>query len=63
MGWFLKSQIPIVSGILDSLSWIMDSKDKDSGLHKPKFPAFWIPWLLLLLEYYIFSDINNTIYV
>ena len=61
MWWFLKSPIPIVSGILDSLSWIMDLKPRiNSGFHRPKFPGFWIPRLLSLLKYY-FSDINNTI--
>ena len=35
--------IPVVSGILDSLSCIPDSKAQDSGFHIPKFPEFWIP--------------------
>ena len=35
--------IPIVSGILDSLSCISDSKAQDSGFHISKFPEFWIP--------------------
>ena len=30
-------RIPIVSGIPDSLSWILDSKVQDSGFHKNKF--------------------------
>ena len=30
-------RIPIVSGIPDSLSWILDSKVQDSGFHKKKF--------------------------
>ena len=34
--------IPVVSGILDSLSCIPDSKDQDSGFHKQKFLGFWI---------------------
>ena len=32
--------IPIVSGILDSLSCIPDSKTQDCGFHTPKFPEF-----------------------
>ena len=35
--------IPVVTGILDSLSCIPDSKAQDSGFHIPKFPEFWIP--------------------
>ena len=35
--------IPVVNGILDSLSCIPDSKAQDSGFHIPKFPEFWIP--------------------
>ena len=31
-------QIPIVSGIPDSLSCFLDSKANDSGLHKQIFP-------------------------
>ena len=34
--------IPVVSGILDSLSRFPDSKDQDSGFHKQKFLGFWI---------------------
>ena len=34
--------IPVVSGILDSLSCFPDSKDQDSGFHKQKFLGFWI---------------------
>ena len=33
-------RIPIVSGIPDSLSCIPDSKARDSGFHKSKFPGF-----------------------
>ena len=32
--------IPIVGGILDSLSCIPDSKAQDSGFQKQKFPRF-----------------------
>ena len=32
--------IPILSGILDSLSYILDSKAWDSGFHKQNFPGF-----------------------
>ena len=48
--------IPVVSGILDFLSWTTDLKAEDSGLriphanvscdcgfHKQKFPGIWIP--------------------
>jgi len=38
----LKFQIPFISGIPDSLSCILDSKAKDLGFHKQKFPRFWI---------------------
>ena len=31
-------RIPIVSGILDSLNSIPDSKPQDSGFHKQKYP-------------------------
>lgn len=38
--WILGAiQIPIVTGILDFLSCNLDSKTKDSGIHK----KFWIP--------------------
>ena len=33
-------RIPIVSGILDSLNCILDSKAQDSELHKKNFPHF-----------------------
>ena len=33
-------QIPIVSGISDSLNCIQDSKVQDSRFHKQKFPRF-----------------------
>ena len=36
-------RIPIVRGIPDSLSYIRDSKAKDSGFHKQNFPGFRIP--------------------
>ena len=34
--------IPIVCGILDSLSWIEDSKTQDSSFHKQKPPRIQI---------------------
>ena len=34
-------QIQIVSGILDSLSFIPDSKVQNSRFHKQKLPTFW----------------------
>ena len=33
-------RIPVVSGILDSLNSIPDSKPQDSGFRKQKFPWF-----------------------
>ena len=36
----LGSQIPIVSGILDSYSCIPDSKAQDSGFHRQKISSF-----------------------
>ena len=32
--------IPLFSGILDSKSWILDSRAQYSGFHKQKFPGF-----------------------
>ena len=32
--------IPILSGIPDSLTYILDSKARDSGFHKQNFPGF-----------------------
>ena len=34
--------IPIVGGILDSLSWITDPKAQDSGFHNKRFPGILI---------------------
>ena len=39
----LISWIPIVSGFLDSLSWITDSKALDSRFQKRNVPGFWVP--------------------
>ena len=39
----LKSWIPIVSGIQESLSWITDSKTRDSRFHKQNVPGFSVP--------------------
>ena len=37
----LRFRIPVISGILDSLSFILDSKAQDSIFHyKHKFPGF-----------------------
>ena len=44
-------QIPIVSGIPDSLSCFLDSKAQDSGLHKQIFPDFGFPWLHGAISY------------
>ena len=33
-------RIPIVSGILDYYSCILDSKTQDSGFYRQKFPGF-----------------------
>ena len=38
-----KFQIPIVSGIPDSLSCIPDSKAQNSRFHGKNFPGFWNP--------------------
>ena len=35
--------IPCLSGILEYLSSILDSKALDSGYHEQNFPGFWIP--------------------
>ena len=39
----LKSWIPIVGGIQESLSWITDSKARDSRFQKQNVPGFWVP--------------------
>ena len=36
-------RISIVHRIPDSLSWVADSKARDSGFHYQKFPGFWNP--------------------
>ena len=49
------SRIPILSGILDSLSYILDSKAQESGFHKQNFPGFRIP-----LQWAIVGRRENT---
>jgi len=52
--------IPIVSGIPDSFSCILDSKPQDCGFHNQNFPGFQIPQAKIsqILESLIWGDMT-----
>ena len=49
------SGFPLFSGILDSKSWILDSRAQYSGFHKQKFPGFRNP------DYLTWGDDYNSL--
>ena len=47
----------LFSGILDSKSWILDSRAQYSGFHKQKFPGFRNPDYLTWGEITVIEDL------